>query len=63
MSDPSFLSWWFDQHYILSTIFTPFFTLLWSIYNGLTVRALAAASLFAFLWFARFFTALRKDGL
>jgi hypothetical protein len=29
-----FLLWWFDTHYIWSTILTPFWTMLWTIFKG-----------------------------
>lgn len=33
-----FLQWWFDKHYILSTILTPFYTFLWAICYDLMAR-------------------------
>lgn len=38
-----FLVWWFDTHYILSTLITPFWSFLWALYNNLTVRAVVCA--------------------
>ncbi len=32
-----FLSWWFDTHYILSTILSPGWTILWCIFKGAMV--------------------------
>jgi len=29
-----FFTWWFEEHYILSTFFTPFFVMLWTIFKG-----------------------------
>jgi hypothetical protein len=48
-----FLTWWFDKHYILSTIFTPLFTILWSVYYDMTVRAVVA-TIWWVICFSRF---------
>jgi len=29
-----FFTWWFTDHYILSTLFTPFFVMIWTIFKG-----------------------------
>lgn len=35
-----FLQWWFDKHYIFSTIITTEMTLAWCAFNGLIWRGL-----------------------
>ena len=30
----SFLTWWFDTHWIWATVLTPFTTFLWAIYTN-----------------------------
>lgn len=42
-----FITWWFDHHYIVSTIMTPGLSLAWCVYKGLVVRALFAFCLAA----------------
>lgn len=37
-----FLEWWFTEHYILATLFTAKFTLIWAVYKGLVVRGIVA---------------------
>ena len=37
-----FINWWFDQHYILSTAFTPGMTLAWCGFKGLFWRGVVA---------------------
>ena len=37
-----FVSWWFDQHFIVSTICTPLLTVAWCTYNEILVRGVAA---------------------
>lgn len=29
-----FITWWFTEHWILSTLFTPGFTFLWCVFKG-----------------------------
>jgi len=41
-----FMEWWFDSHYIMSTIFTPGFTFGWAVYKGLVIRGIVAI----FIW-------------
>jgi hypothetical protein len=42
-----FFMWWLEEHYILSTIFTPLITMLWCIFKGEFVwRGLVAM----FIW-------------
>ena len=41
-----FLVWWFDTHYIWSTLLTPQFTVAWAFYNDLVARAVVAIFLF-----------------
>lgn len=38
----TFIQWWFDTHYIASTIFTPSITLAWCFYKGLALRGVIA---------------------
>lgn len=41
-----FISWWFDTHYIASTIFTPFTTWMWLLYTeGNTWRMIISSLL------------------
>lgn len=43
----NFFLWWFEEHYILSTIFTPFVVMLWCIFKGEFIcRGLIALILF-----------------
>ena len=35
-----FIIWWFGDHYVLSTIFTPGLSFGWCIYNGLVIRGI-----------------------
>jgi hypothetical protein len=35
-----FISWWFDEHYIISTLITPGFTLAWCGFKGLIMRGI-----------------------
>ncbi len=35
-----FITWWFQEHYIISTIITPGLTLVWCGFNGLLVRGI-----------------------
>lgn len=35
-----FITWWFDTHYIASTLFTPALTLAWCCYKGLLLRGI-----------------------
>jgi len=38
-----FFIWWLEEHYILSTILTPFITMIWCIFKGEFIwRGLAA---------------------
>ena len=37
-----FITWWFDSHYIVSTIFTPGMALAWCVYKGLVFRGIVA---------------------
>ncbi len=43
-----FITWWFDKHYILSSITMPCFSLVWAIYYGLVIRGIVCA-LFVFV--------------
>jgi hypothetical protein len=38
----NFIQWWFDTHFIASTIFTPAMTLGWCFYKGLVARGIIA---------------------
>mgnify|MGYP001583302460 CR=1 FL=1 len=40
-----FLAWWFDTHYIWSTVLTSFGSFMWAVYNDLTTRALVSFTL------------------
>ena len=35
-----FLTWWFDEHYIVSTIVTPALSIAWAIYKDRAIRLL-----------------------
>lgn len=37
-----FITWWFETHYIASTLFTPGLTLAWCIFKGLFWRGVVA---------------------
>jgi len=37
-----FIEWWFDTHYIASTIFTPALSFAWACWKGLLLRGVAA---------------------
>lgn len=37
-----FLTWWFDSHYIISTIFTPGLTLAWCMFKEIVGRGIVA---------------------
>lgn len=38
-----FFMWWLEEHYIWSTILTPFITFMWCVFKGdATVRAIVA---------------------
>jgi hypothetical protein len=42
-----FFMWWLNDHYILSTIFTPFLTLIWCIFtDNFLFRGLIALILY-----------------
>ena len=38
-SPMDFIMWWFDDHYIWSTILTPKLSLIWAVYVGSVGRA------------------------
>jgi hypothetical protein len=40
--ETDFLSWWFDTHYILSTLLTPFLMVLWAIWKGQALQGIMA---------------------
>jgi len=42
-----FIEWWFDKHYIISTLITPGFTLAWCGFKGLVGRGIIALLLWA----------------
>ena len=48
--EDGFVRWYFDTHYILSTLVTPWWALLWCVYKGLVVRALVCIA-WCFPWF------------
>jgi len=35
-----FITWWFNHHYVVSTLLTPFMTLAWVFYKGLVIRGI-----------------------
>jgi len=37
-----FVTWWFDTHYIWSTILTPWLTFIWCIFKGSFWRGVVA---------------------
>ena len=45
-----FITWWFDKHYIWSTILTPFFSFIWCLFNddASKIRAVIAFILWLF---------------
>ena len=47
-----FVHWWFDDHYIISTVLTPLMTAAWCVYTESLLRGLVAGALalVAFLW-------------
>lgn len=45
-----FLSWWFDTHYIASTLLTPFATWLWLVFTDGSVWREAVCVLLALMW-------------
>lgn len=47
-----FFSWWFDTHYILSTIFSPAFTFLWLIFTNGSGWRMTVCVLLSFVWAA-----------
>lgn len=46
-----FITWWFDEHYIWSTLLTPTVTFAWCIFKGEVIRGVIA-----FLWMMSFTT-------
>ena len=40
MENMDFINWWFDKHYIWSTILTPAITLAWCCYKGIVGRGI-----------------------
>ncbi len=40
-----FLTWWFDKHYIVSTLITTEMAIAWCVYKGLVVRGLVCVFL------------------
>lgn len=45
--ETDFIKWYFDTHYIVSTFFTPFFSLMWGCFTDNVGR-----SLVSFMWFS-----------
>lgn len=37
-----FITWWFDTHYIASTLLTPGATVIWCMYEDLFLRGMLA---------------------
>ena len=53
-----FMEWWFDCHYILSTLLSPGVTILWLVYTS----SLSIRWFFAILWLlVRGIINVRKD--
>jgi hypothetical protein len=42
-----FITWWFEKHFIWSTLLTPGMTLAWCFYKGLVLRGIVAGFLTA----------------
>jgi hypothetical protein len=40
-----FINWWFDQHYIVSTLLTPVMSLAWCFYQELIFRGIISGIL------------------
>ena len=40
-----FIYWWFDEHYIVSTLLTPVMTLAWCVYKELIIRGIISGVL------------------
>jgi hypothetical protein len=40
-----FITWWFDEHYILSTVFTTNMSLAWSFFTGNVGRGVICTAL------------------
>jgi len=51
-----FITWWFETHYVASTILTPFFTWMWLLFtDGSTTREFVAAGWFFVLFMINVF--------
>ncbi len=44
-----FIYWWFDEHYVWSTLLSPFVTFLWCCFKGLGWRGFSALMIW-FFW-------------
>jgi hypothetical protein len=40
-----FITWWFEKHFIWSTLLTPGMTLAWCFYKGLVLRGIVSGFL------------------
>lgn len=41
-----FIAWWFDDHFILSTVFTPALSVAWCAYNEIVIRGIISVGIF-----------------
>jgi len=48
-----FLTWWFDQHPVWSTLFCPFGTIIWGIYTNNTLKVLWAVIWYFIILFGK----------
>lgn len=48
--NPDFVTWWFDVHYIWSTLITPFFSIMWVLYTDGNVGRLIVGVVLSLLY-------------
>ncbi|MBF0398794.1 MAG: hypothetical protein HQK78_18600 [Desulfobacterales bacterium] len=48
-----FIHWWFEKHYVWSTIFTPLLTIIWCCYKKLFIRGIIAVGFLIVSYFSK----------